>query len=282
MKPGGALAVLVALAAAVSLVLAAPALAAPAQAAPAQAAPAQAAPALAAPAQAASPFADWSAVVVAGDWHAHSGGPSEAFDNARRDVAQALVDAGFAQANIRQFSVRPNRYRDVRPQKSSPRAIYEGLADLAHRNGGGCLAYFSSHGAPDGVVVNNVILPPAVLAAMLKEACGDRPTIVIVSACFSGVFVQPLAGSNRMILTAARPDRTSFGCGEADKYPYFDDCFLQGMSRSPGFPALADFVRACIAAREKAEGASPPSEPQVWIGEALRPILPLWRFGPDP
>ena len=261
MRAGGPLAALVALAATVSLVLSAPA--------------------QAASAQAASPFADWSAVVVAGDWRAHSGGPSEAFDNARRDVAQALENAGFTRANIRQFSVRPKRYRDAQLTKSSPRAVYGGLADLAHRNAGGCFAYFSSHGTPDGVVVDDVILPPPVLAAMLREACGERPTIVVVSACFSGVFVQPLAGANRMILTAARPDRTSFGCGEADKYPYFDDCFLQAMSRTHAFPALADFVRACIAARETAEGAAPPSEPQVWIGEGLRPILPLWRFGPD-
>jgi len=61
------------------------------------------------PAAAASLFSDWSAVVVAGDWHAHSGGPSEAFDNARRDVSQALEQAGFRAQNLRQFSVRPER-----------------------------------------------------------------------------------------------------------------------------------------------------------------------------
>ncbi|MEO8114995.1 MAG: peptidase C13, partial [Phenylobacterium sp.] len=44
---------------------------------------------------AASPFEDWSAVVVAGDWHSHDGGPSEAFDNARRDVSRALQRIGF-------------------------------------------------------------------------------------------------------------------------------------------------------------------------------------------
>ena len=45
------------------------------------------------PALAASPFSDWAAVVIAGDWHAHSGGPTEAFDNARRDVAAYTFDA---------------------------------------------------------------------------------------------------------------------------------------------------------------------------------------------
>lgn len=236
----------------------------------------------AAPAAAASAFADWSAVVVAGDWRAHSGGPSEAFDNARRDVARAIESAGFTHDNIRQFSVRPQRYRDVHPLKSEPRAIYEALADLARRNPGGCLVYFSSHGAPQGVLVNNSVLPPGTLDAMLDEACGARPTIVVISACFSGVFIPQLAGPDRMILTAARPDRTSFGCGEADKYPFFDDCFLQGMRTAGAFPELAAFVQACIARREVEEGATPPSEPQVWIGETLRPLLPLYRFAQTP
>jgi hypothetical protein len=226
----------------------------------------------------ASPFSDWSAVVVAGDWHAHSGGPSEAFDNARRDVSKALEAAGFADANLRQFSVRPERYRDVHPLKSDPKAIFDALSDLAARNRGGCLVYFSSHGAPQGVVVDKNLLPPQVLGDILDHTCGDRPTVVVISACFSGVFVPELAQPNRMILTAARPDRTSFGCGESDKYPYFDDCFLQSIRTTGDFAALARAVQACVAAREIKEGMSPPSEPQLWIGPALRPMLPLYRF----
>jgi len=224
-------------------------------------------------------FDDWAAVVVAGDWHAHSGGPSEAFDNARRDVSRALVDIGFQKDNIRQFSVRPERYRDG-PLKSDPKVIYQSLGELAGRASGGCLVYFSSHGAPQGVVVDQIILPPGILAAMIDRTCGTRPTVVVISACFSGVFIPQLAGANRMILTAARPDRTSFGCGEADKYPYFDDCFLQTVRKSQDFPGLASQVQACVAAREAKEGMTPPSEPQLWIGPALRPMLPLLAFSP--
>ena len=37
---------------------------------------------------AASPFADWAAIVVSGDFHAaHTNNPTETFDNARRDVS---------------------------------------------------------------------------------------------------------------------------------------------------------------------------------------------------
>jgi hypothetical protein len=231
---------------------------------------------LAAPA-AASPFADWAAVVVAGDFHAHSGKPTEAFDNARRDVSAALISAGFRPQNLREFSVRPARYKD-HPDKSSIENIYDGLSEAAAHAQGGCLVYFSSHGGPSGVVVDQTLLTPGVLETMLDQACGERPTVAVISACFSGVFVPALAGNNRMVLTAARPDRSSFGCGESDRYPYFDDCFLTDFPKAHDFPQLGRMVQACVAAREVETHMSPPSEPQLWIGPQLAPLLPLYAL----
>ncbi len=65
-----------------------------------------------------SPFNDWTAVVVAGDWHAHSGGPTEAFDNARRDVAAALQRSGLP-ARQRRPSSRcgPSAIPDTSPRQ---------------------------------------------------------------------------------------------------------------------------------------------------------------------
>ena len=229
-------------------------------------------------AQAASAFSDWSAVVVAGDWHAADGGPSEGFDNARRDVSAALSRAGFPTENIRQFSVRPERYNDTRPAKSELRGIYRALSDLSGRTTGGCMFYLTSHGLPQGAQVDQGILRPGVLADMLDRTCGKRPTVVVISACFSGVFVPTLAQPNRMVLTAARPDRTSFGCGQDIKYPYFDDCFLSSMPAAHDFAGLATSIRECVRKREIAEKMSPPSEPQVWVGGELRPVLPLLAF----
>lgn len=223
-------------------------------------------------------LADWSAVVVAGDWHAHDGGPTEAFDNARRDVTLALGRIGFKPDNIRQFSVRPERYRDTRPEKTDPRGIYAALVDLSGKAPGGCLFYLTSHGLPQGAQVDQGILQPGVLATMLDQSCGARPTVVVISACFSGVYVRTLAKPNRMVLTAARPDRTSFGCGQDNKYPYFDDCFLSSMGGARDFNSLAGTVRECVRVREIVEKASPPSEPQFWVGGALRPMLPLYTF----
>lgn len=223
-------------------------------------------------------FADWSAVVVAGDWHAYDGGPTEAFDNARRDVTLALSRVGFPAQNIRQFSVRPERYKDTLPAKSEARGIYAAMVDLAGKAQGGCLFYMTSHGAPEGAQLDQGLLQPGVLGTMLDRSCGARPTIVVISACFSGVYVPILAKPNRMVLTAARPDRTSFGCGQDDKYPYFDDCFLSSIGRVGNFATLGEAVRECVRKREVIENMTPPSEPQLWIGGALRPMLPLFAF----
>src|ERR1700753_2474151 len=80
-------------------------------------------------AEAAGAFAGWAAVVVAGDWHAHSGAPSEAFDNARRDIASVLVQIGFAPQNVVQSSSRPERYPAQDPKRSEPQIVATGLWD---------------------------------------------------------------------------------------------------------------------------------------------------------
>ncbi len=225
----------------------------------------------------ASPFSDWAAVVVAGDWHNHSGGPSEAFDNARRDVSSDLVRMGFAQDNVEQFSVRPDNYPQERPNAADSHTIATSLWDLSNRTSGGCLVYFTSHGSPEGIVMGDATYAPNSLSRMLDNTCSGRPTVVIISACFSGVFVPVLQAPNRMILTAARPDRTSFGCGQTDRYPYFDQCVLETLPESSDFPGFGRAVQSCVAARENRDHLAPPSEPQLWIGAVAAASLPKWR-----
>jgi Peptidase C13 family len=228
-----------------------------------------------------SPFADWAAIVVSGDFHAaHTNNPTETFDNARRDVSAELIRKGFSAANLRQFSVRPELYPQQKVAKADLEPIYQGLHDVTQQAKGGCLVYFSSHGAPQGVVVDGQLLSPQVMDQLITENCGRRPTVVIISACFSGVFVPALADSNREILTAARPDRSSFGCSESDKYPYFDACMLKVLPQAHDFVALGPAVQECVAQRETETGMRPPSEPQFFVGPQLRPILPLMAFEP--
>ena len=222
-----------------------------------------------------SPFADWAAIFVAGDYRGHEGGPSQAFDNARHDLAEAFMAAGFQRQNIQQFSVRPRLYPDSAPLPSELSLIRTELNRLASQAKGGCLVYLTSHGSPDGAVVGDQLLTPPGAARMIGEACGERPTVTVISACYSGVFVTPLAGPNRMVLTAARPDRSSFGCGEADRYPYFDACVLEVLPQARDFAILGRAAQGCVSRKETEAKVGPPSEPQMALGGELRPTLPL-------
>ena len=231
-----------------------------------------------------SQFSGWAAVVVAGDFHAESGGPTEAFDNARHDVTQALIKAGFDPKNVQQFSVRPKNYPGENLLPSDPILIDNTLGSLANQARDGCLLYFSTHGNPLGIVVGQTnggqvaLMSPDVLSKIVDRACGSRPTVLILSACFSGVFVPTVSDSNRAVFTAARRDRSSFGCSESDRYPYYDDCILSSFPKVSDFAALAATTKDCVAAKEIATGAKPPSEPQIAIGPGLRPMLPFYTF----
>jgi Peptidase C13 family len=64
---------------------------------------------------------------------------------------------------------------------------------------------------------------------LLLECWPHRRTqhrVVIVSACYSGVFVGPLANDNTLVITAAYFDHSSFGCQDKVKWTYFGDAFF--------------------------------------------------------
>jgi Peptidase C13 family len=154
--------------------------------------------------------------------------------------------------------------------------ISNALWDLTDRAKGGCLIYFTSHGTPDGIITNGSVLTPDIWSKIVGNACGNRPSVIVMSSCFSGQFVPVLAGPNRMIFTAARPDRTSFGCGEQDHYTFFDGCFLQALPASGNFPDLAASTKDCVSKQEQALRVDYPSEPQLSIGNGVLASL-RWR-----
>jgi hypothetical protein len=231
-----------------------------------------------------SAFSDWSVVVVAGDWHAHDGGETDAFDNVRRDVSAELATVGFARSNIHQYSLRPRRPKDDPAVYVGPRDVVQGMMDASQKAPAGCLFYVSAHGVlDDGVVQGAVfgpgqILHPIDLKVMLDSACPGRPTVVVVSACFSGVFLPTIESPDRLVMTASRADRSSFGCGDQDRYPYFDACLIQTLPQARDFVALARKTKDCVDKRESDEGIETPSMPQFWMGTEAQENLPFLLF----
>ena len=231
-----------------------------------------------APALAQSRLSDWSGAVIAADWRTSGGEPIQAFDNARRDLTAGLLAAGFQRDRLYDATLRPDVLEPVTAAQAT-----QGMAQVAAGATGGCLLYFTSHGGPEGMVFGpDRTLNPTAMATLVRQMCQARPTVVVVSACYSGIFVDALAGPNRMVMTAARRDRASFGCSEDATYPYFDGCVIESLPTATDFIALANAARACIKTREEAEGLTPGSEPQVFIGANMQLLLPTLRFTHPP
>jgi hypothetical protein len=221
-------------------------------------------------------FSDWAVGILAADWRDSYGVPIEAFENARRELSKGFETAGFKAENITSMTLRPNA-QNGRALASD--VAFASISSKAQAATGGCLIYFTSHGVPEGMVLGREgLLSPARLDGLLEQWCGQRPTVVVVSACYSGAFVPSLAKPNRLVMTASRADRSSFGCSEGAEYPYFDGCILESLPGADDFVDLASRTRRCVARREYEERLVPPSEPQVKVGADVESFFIFQNF----
>ncbi len=133
----------------------------------------------------------------------------------------------------------------------------------------------TSHGAPEGIAVEGGgrtgLVPPDAVAQLLAGS-PVRHKVLIVSACFAGIFTA-LASPDTLVITAADATHTSFGCQPEARWTYFGDAFFnQALRRDRSIlRAFAD-ARTLIAAREAAQGF-PPSNPQMAGGDHVLGIL---------
>jgi hypothetical protein len=125
--------------------------------------------------------------------------------------------------------------------------------------------------------VLEVALPPLELAPLtapalrgLLDDAGIKWRIVVVSACYSGGFVDALKDDNTLVLTASAADRASFGCGGQSESTFFGEALFQnGLAQSETLLSAFDAAKERVAAREKEGGFKPPSNPQIYVGPAM-------------
>jgi hypothetical protein len=200
------------------------------------------------------PSPGWHAMLVAGD------NSSPAFNNGIDTLRERLTGLGVR--HIRSFSASRNPGQEI---ASAPN-VREGLA---HVGGEACFVYMTSHGDERGFFlrVGDRLFTPPTFEQALNEGCGSEPTVVVISACHSGTFLTPaLRRPNRIILTAAAKNRTSFGCGADDDYTYYDQCFLQQLDTAQTWRDVALYTRACVETLEKRLGVRQQSRPQIYFG----------------
>lgn len=132
------------------------------------------------------------------------------------------------------------------------------------------ILYTTSHGAPFGIVYNDAdqgfgAISPARLAAMLG-ALGIERRLVIISACYSGIFVPALAGTETAVLTASSGDRSSFGCQSDNDWTFYGDALINNALRKGQSLAAASAEATALVAKWESADRLPPSQPQTSIG----------------
>lgn len=214
---------------------------------------------------AAGPPAAAAAVVVAGS------NEEPVFDNARRAMEAWL---GERQPHaVASLSAMPEA-------EGVPPATLAGIEQAFARTAPGasaCFLFATSHGTGQGMHLSyrDEVLTPARLDAILDRHCAGKPTVAVISACFSGVFAgRPLAADNRIILTAAARDRPSFGCSDDLTYTYFDEALLRLLPQARRWDELYARLREEVTARERAMEERP-SLPQASFGADVPPDLLL-------
>lgn len=133
------------------------------------------------------------------------------------------------------------------------------------------LLFLTSHGGKDAALVVEQAglslkdVGASDIRAALDES-GIRWRIIIVSACYSGSFIDPLKDRYSLIATASRADRNSFGCTDDRELTYFGEALFRDALPKAGTLREALWIaRDLVSAKEEAEGLEP-SEPQIYVG----------------
>ncbi len=151
------------------------------------------------------------------------------------------------------------------------------------------VVYITTHGSEDHTLL--VDMDPLPLdqigADDLADILAEHPfkyKLVVVNACYSGGFIPSLEGPDTMVITAARSDRSSFGCGEQSRLTWFGHAFLvDALNRTDNFRSAFGLASAQVRSWEARDGY-PASDPQLSAGAGIDRQLAAWRkaFEPGP
>jgi hypothetical protein len=185
---------------------------------------------------------------------------------------------GSAQRSVLLLNDRRDRTTWPMASASSLRYSLKALARVMNRDDDVLFLTLSSHGSRDASIeVSNEGMTPQTLSAQaLTDALaesGIRWKVIVISACFSGTFVKPLADEHTIVITAAARNRTSFGCSDSRHLTYFGEAFFEeALPRSPDLRVAFESTRREIRRRERDEGMRA-SNPQQFFGALMEAKL---------
>jgi len=134
-----------------------------------------------------------------------------------------------------------------------------------------------------------VSLDPLPLDQIVPEDLADlfsespiKQRVFVISACYAGGFIDALKDDHTMVITAARSDRASFGCGTTSDITDFGRAFfVDALNRTTSFAdAFADAKKEIDAWETRDQQTH--SLPQISTTPAIEAKLKSWRDGFKP
>ena len=159
------------------------------------------------------------------------------------------------------------------------------IAELMDESEDVLVLYSTSHGTPLGLTWREgdrdmASITPKQMREWLDRH-GIRNRLLILSACFSGIFVPGLQTSNSVIVTAAARDRISFGCFADNDWTFFGDAMINHALRKPQSLGAAYAEATALVSEWERRFEVTPSQPQIFLGAASAHWLaPLERRMP--
>jgi hypothetical protein len=195
-------------------------------------------------------------------------------------LAAQVVGERYGSAQRSVFLVNDRRDRSTWPlaSASSLRYSLKALARVMNKDEDVLFLALSSHGSRDATisVSNEGMTPQSLSAGQLADALaesGIRWKVIVISACFSGTFVRPLADDHTIVITAAARNRSSFGCSDSRHLTYFGEAFFKEALRYSTYLRVAfESTRREIRRREREEGVMA-SNPQGSFGKLMEEKL---------
>lgn len=147
------------------------------------------------------------------------------------------------------------------------------IAEVMDKGEDVVVLYSTSHGAPWGLFYHDGdagygAISPYRLWSMLNEL-GIQNRLLMLSACYSGIFVPLLQSDTTAIVTAASAQKPSFGCMAENDWTFFGDALINRALRKPQPLAAAAAEAQSLIAGWESGARLDPSQPQVNIGSGV-------------
>ena len=158
------------------------------------------------------------------------------------------------------------------------RAALERVGQIMDADEDVLFLYITTHGSEDGELSVELEplelsqIRPAALARMLHDS-GIKWKVLVISACYSGGFIEPLKDENTLIITATDAKNQSFGCDNGEDFTWFGKAYFdEALRRTRSFTEAFEFARQAVAQREREQKLTA-SNPQMYVGAAIKDKL---------